>query len=174
MHRTHTSPVTSPLTSPHNHHRRERGFSLIELMIVISIMGILIAIGIPAYKNITIAANEAAAIKTLKTISTDQRVYFNRKNRTAYAASFKDLLAAGALDGRFDADTPGVDGFTFTIKATPKTGNQPPTYTINADPIEGGALTPTSDNHYYTDSGSDSVHVSTSGAATPADPVVGQ
>lgn len=167
----HTSPLTASRPS---HKSLERGFSLIELMIVISIMGILIAIGIPAYKNITIAANEAAAIKTLKTISTDQRVYFNRKNRTAYAGSFKDLITAGALDGRFDADTPGVDGFTFTLKATPKTGNQPPTFTLNADPIEGGALTPTSDNHYYIDSGSDSVHVSQSGAATPADPVVGQ
>ena len=49
--------------------RNQRGFSLIELMIVIAIIGILIAVGVTGYKPAMKAANEPAAIKTLRTIA---------------------------------------------------------------------------------------------------------
>ena len=55
-----------------NRHKNQRGFSLIELMIVIAIIGILIAVGITGYKAAMRAANEAAAVKTLRTIAEQQ------------------------------------------------------------------------------------------------------
>ncbi len=155
-----------------SHNRHQCGFSLIELMIVISIMGILIGIGIPAYSKMTIAANETAAIGTLKSISTNQRTFFNSKRR--YAESFDEMREFGALDGRFSGDTPAVDGFTFKMTVTPRTPTAPPTYIINADPLEGGALSPSSDNHYYIDSSSESIHISEERAATATDPVIGE
>ena len=47
----------------------QRGFSLIELMIVIAIIGILIGVGIAGYRSAIKAANEAAAVKTLRSIA---------------------------------------------------------------------------------------------------------
>lgn len=152
---------------------RERGFSLIELMIVIAIIGILVGVGIPAWRNATIAGNETAALQTLKTIQTEQRVFFNTKGRTAYG-TFDQLIESGALDKRFSGDEPVVDGYKYTMKVVPKSSSQPPSFSINADPQQKDGLTATGKRHFYIDSNVNTIRVNSDGPASADDSPSGE
>ncbi|HEY0378795.1 MAG TPA: prepilin-type N-terminal cleavage/methylation domain-containing protein [Pyrinomonadaceae bacterium] len=150
-----------------------RGFSLIELMIVIAIIGILVAVGIPAYQAITRAGNEAAAVKTLQNIAVNQRLYIKQKNGNAYG-TFDQLITEVNLDKRFVGDAPVVSGYIYTMKITPKASGQPPFYTINADPQNAEGLGATGKNHYYVDANSDTIKVNDAQPAGPDDAPLAQ
>ena len=155
------------------HRSSERGFSLIELMIVIAIIGILVGVGIPAYQAITRSANETAAIESLRNIAVTQRLYFKQRNGNSYG-TFDQLIADVNLDKKFAGDAPVVSGYVFTIKLTPKASGQPAFYSINADPQQAEGLGATGRNHFYIDANSDTVKVNDSQPAGPNDQSAGQ
>src|SRR5215213_1999297 len=154
-------------------HIRARGFSLIELMIVIAIIGILVAVGIPAYQAIQRSGNEAAAVKTLQNIAVNQRLYIKQKNGSSFG-TFDQLITEVNLDKRFAGDAPVVSGYVYTIKLTPKASGQPPFYTVNADPQQGEGIGRTGSNHYYLDANSDTIKVNDQQPAGPDDPPLAQ
>ena len=151
----------------------QRGFSLIELMIVIAIIGILIAVGVTGWKAAVRAANEAAAIKSLRSIAEQQMLYFNSHNRSTFG-TFEELLKDGMLDERYQGGTPVVEGYIFTMKVIPKSPTTQAGYQVNADPQVTEGVAATGRNHYYLDSNTNTIHVNGTQQATVTDPPIGQ
>jgi prepilin-type N-terminal cleavage/methylation domain-containing protein len=90
------------------------GFSLIELLLVVAIIGIISGIAIPNLVSSKRAANEAAALGTLRIISSAEAAY----QSTVGAGTFGDLAALRNLN-LIDAS---VGAATIAGPGTPKTG----------------------------------------------------
>jgi prepilin-type N-terminal cleavage/methylation domain-containing protein len=150
---------------------RERGFSLIELMIVIAIIGILIAVGVTGWKAAVRSANEAAAVQSLRTLTQQQMLYYNAHQRTAYG-TFDELVKEGVVDSKFAGTAPVVDGYIFTLRIVPKTPATPPGYQINADPQVKEGVGATGRNHFYTDSDKNTIHFNNAQPASATDPSI--
>jgi prepilin-type N-terminal cleavage/methylation domain-containing protein len=155
-----------------NHRRSDEGFSLIELMIVIAIIGILIAVGITGWKAALRSANEAAAIKSLRTIAEQQMLYYNSHQRTTFG-TFEEMRRENLLDNRYDGTTPLVEGYIFTMRVIPRSTSQQAGYTVNADPQISEGVSATGKNHFYLDSDSNTIHVNDAQPATASDPSIG-
>ena len=153
--------------------RNQKGFSLIELMIVIAIIGILIAVGVTGWKAATKAANEAAAVRTLRSIAEQQMLYYNTHQRSAFG-TFDEMIKDNLLDSRFAGSTPIVDGYVYTMKVIARSTNQQAGYVINADPQVAEGVSATGTNHFYMDSDANTIRVNRAQPAAVTDPPIGQ
>ena len=153
-----------------------KGFSLIELLIVVAIILIIAAIAIPNLLQSRIAANQASAVGSCRTINTAMITYASTYN-TGFAPDLGSLggtvspptsSAAGLIDNVLASGVKSGYKFTCTI-GTPDVSGRINTYSVNASPITVGT---TGTNYYFTDQ-SGVIRQSSTGVASVASSPVG-
>ena len=133
----------------------QRGFNLIELMIVIAIIGLLIGVGSIAWQAVIRAGNETTAAQTIDNIRKFEAQYASRNKGTF--ATFDELIAKVSLDEKFKGERPVVNGYTFVLTVIPPSASAPSSYSVTADPQVSEGISATGNRHYYTDSSLSSI-----------------
>ena len=151
---------------------KQKGFSLIELLIVVAIILIIAAIAIPNLLRAKIAANEASAVGSLRTLNTACIAFSTSYGQFPAALTNLGPIASGGTASSTSADlidsvlsAGSKSGYTFAYSAT--TPFQ--TYTITATPITVGQ---TGQRMFFTDqSGVIRADVSGAGASATSTPI---
>jgi prepilin-type N-terminal cleavage/methylation domain-containing protein len=149
--------------------KSRQGFSLIELLIVISIILIILAIALPHFQKTMMLSREMAAIAAVKTLQSAEAQYyavygrypqslaeFGKPSSGAPNASAADLVSGDLAQGE-------KGGYNFTVQATPNG------YQINAEPI---AYNNSGSRTFYADQSGPIHQHPGSQPATAADPEI--
>ena len=119
--------------------RREFGFSLIELLIVIAIILIILAVAMPRLQKSRMYAQEMAALQAIKTIHTAQTQYYSTYGKYAETLAALGPPTSGAAGPaasdliQEDLASGEKQGYKFVMTAIP--GG----YIVNANPVAFGS-----------------------------------
>jgi len=161
--------------------RKQSGFSLIELLIVVAIILIIAAIAVPTFLRSRIAANEASAVASLRHIGTAEVGYASTYPTLGFAPDL-NTLGPGSASNTISSSANAMlldivlgcpagvgtgscqkSGYSFNITAG--TGSPIGDYSVNANPIAPGS---TGLRYFFTDS-SQVVRYNTTAIASKAD-----
>ena len=151
---------------------RDRGFSLIELIIVVTIILIIAAFALPKIMKSQIPAKEASALSSIKTIHEAEMIYSSLHPDLGYSADLAMLGGTSQGGGEQTIDnnlaSGRKSGYTFTYTPGEKVNGAIRSYTITADPDQVGT---TGQRRFYSDE-SGEIHYNAAGAADTTSPVI--
>jgi prepilin-type N-terminal cleavage/methylation domain-containing protein len=134
--------------------KRQAGFSLIELLIVVAIILIVVAIAIPNFLASRMSANESSAVQETRAITTAEVVY-NTQYQIGYSALLVHLgdngpitsTNAGLIDSILASGTKSGYSFTYVPLNVDAAGHFQ-SYTLNGNPMNPGY---SGRKYFYTD-----------------------
>jgi prepilin-type N-terminal cleavage/methylation domain-containing protein len=160
--------------------RKEGGFSLIELLVVVAIVLVIAAVAVPNLLRSRMSANEASAVASMRTILTSEIVY-STMYTVGFSADLPSLSDGGAVANCIPPALPSAssaclldsniasgtkNGYLFAYVPTAG-GATNTSFTLNADPANSGS----GQRHFYTDQ-TDVLRVNILVAASPSDPAL--
>jgi type IV pilus assembly protein PilA len=143
--------------------KRQKGFSLIELLIVVAIILIIAAIAIPNFMRSKMAANEASAVSSMRVINTAEITYASAYSSIGYSATLSNLGGAAAVcsvaTGATQTSACLIDNVLALASSIPKAksgyyflyspvGNAGTAYTVQGPPAIPGV---SGGRYFYTD-----------------------
>ena len=154
--------------------RNQKGFSLIELLIVVAIILIIAAIAIPNLMRSKMAANEASAVASVRTLNTASTTYSSTYG-IGFPAALANLAPAAAataaaadlIDNVLATGT--KSGYNFVLTPLAAVGGVVPGYSINSNPVKQD----TTGIRYFFSDQSAVIRQAIGGAATVASTPIG-
>ena len=110
---------------------KNKGFTLIEMMIVVAIIAVLVGISLPSLLGNRKTANQQAALAEIRTIGTAAESYFIANDNYPSSNFFSTLYDNDYLPGRYSTTNTSITKSGYTISVTSATNT---TYEVQAEP----------------------------------------